>query len=336
MPGGMLLADFAVAASALVIEAILGYPPLLFRLLRHPVVWIGSLIGRLDRGLNRETVPQRRRRLNGVLALLPAVGLPAALALLAQLAALRLLPPPAALLLLGAAASTLLASRSLHAHVAAVECGLSQGGIEGGRAAVSRIVGRDPASLDRPAIVRAAIESLAENFSDGVVAPLLWCALLGLPGLAAYKAINTADSMIGHLTPRHREFGRAAARLDDLVNLPASRIAALWIVLAAGLDDRPAAARAWRILRRDAHRHRSPNAGWPEAAMAGALGLRLGGPRVYAATRIEDAWLGDGERAADAGDLARALRLYRRACAIQLVAAVLLAVLLAAPAWRLS
>ena len=314
------------------IETILGYPPLLFRLLGHPVVWVGSLIGVLDRGLNRATVPQTRRRLNGVLALLPMVGGPTALALLVQLATLRLLPRPAALLLLGAAASTLLASRSLHAHVAAVGHGLRHGGIEGGRAAVSHIVGRDPASLDRPAILRAAIESLAENFSDGVVAPLLWCALLGLPGIVAYKAINTADSMIGHLTPRHRDFGRAAARLDDLVNLPASRLAALWIVLAAGLGDPGAAVRAWRILRRDARRHRSPNAGWPEAAMAGALGLRLAGPRVYGARRIEDPWLGDGEAAAALADLERALRLYRRACAIQLGATVLLAAL----AYRLS
>ncbi len=307
------------------IEAILGYPTLLFRLLGHPVVWIGRMIGGLDRGLNRATLPQTRRRLNGVLALLPAVGLPVALALLVQLAALRLLPRPAALLLLGAAASTLLASRSLHAHVGAVARGLRHGGIAGGREAVSHIVGRDPASLDQPAILRAAIESLAENFSDGVVAPLLWCALLGLPGIVGYKAINTADSMIGHLTPRHRDFGRAAARLDDLVNLPASRLAALWIVLAAGLDERPALARAWRILRRDARLHRSPNAGWPEAAMAGALGLRLGGPRVYGATRIEDAWLGDGELAAATLDLERALRLYRRGCAIQLGVALLLA-----------
>ena len=314
------------------IEIILGYPPLLFRLLRHPVVWIGSLIGHLDRELNGATLPQSRRRLNGVLALLPVLGVPVALALLVQLATLRLLPRPAALLLLGAAASTLLASRSLYAHVAAVGHGLRHGGIEGGRTAVSHIVGRDPASLDQPAILRAAIESLAENFSDAIVAPLLWCALLGLPGIVAYKAINTADSMIGHLTPRHREFGRAAARLDDLVNLPASRLAALWIVLAAGMSDRRAAARAWRILRRDAHRHRSPNAGWPESAMAGALGLRLAGPRVYGATRVEGAWLGDGEAAATSADLVRALRLYRRACAIQLGVTVLLAAL----AYRLS
>ncbi len=291
------------------------------------MVWIGGLIGRLDRCLNGETVPQPRRRLNGVLALLLIVALPAGLALLAQVAMLRLLPRPAALLLLAVAASTLLAQRSLHAHVRAVADGLRERGLAGGREAVSHIVGRDPASLDEPAVVRAAIESLAENFSDGVVAPLLWCALLGLPGIVAYKAINTADSMIGHLTPRHRQFGWAAARFDDLVNLPASRLAAFWIMLAVGLAHPRAAARCWRIVRRDAHRHRSPNAGWPEAAMAGALGIRLAGPRVYMAERVEDGWIGEGDRAADLDDLQAALAIYRRACVLQLAAVLLLAAL---------
>jgi len=310
-----------------VIELVFGYPPPLFRLLGHPVVWIGGLIDRLDRALNGATLPQRRLRLNGVLALLLIVGLPAGLALSAQLLLSRLLPRPAALLLLAAAASTLLASRSLHAHVRAVADGLRDGGLTGGREAVSHIVGRDPASLDQPAIVRAAIESLAENFSDGVVAPLFWCALLGLPGIVAYKAINTADSMIGHLTPRHRWFGWASARLDDLVNLPASRLASLWIVLAAGSTRPTAAARAWRIVRRDARRHRSPNAGWPEAAMAGALGIRLAGPRIYAGLSVEDGWIGDGDRPATPDDLRAALAIYRRACAIQLAVVVTVAAL---------
>ena len=321
MPASML----ALAAAALVIESIRGYPAPLFRLLGHPVVWIGGLIARADARLNRPTMPDRRRRLNGVLALLLIVGIPAGVALLLQIAALRLLGRPACLLLLGLAASSLLAQRSLHAHVSAVRDGLLRGGLAGGREAVSHIVGRDPASLDQPAVLRAAIESLAENFSDGVVAPLLWCALLGLPGIAAYKAINTADSMIGHMTPRHRAFGWASARLDDWVNLPASRLAALWILLAAACSRPADAYRAARILRRDARRHRSPNAGWPEAAMAGALGIRLAGPRVYGAARIEDGWIGDGEHPAGIADLDRALLLYRRACAIQLASILLLA-----------
>ncbi|MBN9509562.1 MAG: cobalamin biosynthesis protein, partial [Alphaproteobacteria bacterium] len=154
--------------------------------------------------------------------------------------------------------------------------------------------------------------------------PAFWCALFGLPGIAAYKALNTADSMIGHRTPRHAAFGWAAARLDDLVNLPAARLAALWLVLAAaslrGADIRG----AWRAVWRDAGRHRSPNAGWPEAAMAGALGLRLAGPRIYGATRVADAWMGEGRAAATPADLARALMLYRRACAVQIAVAALL------------
>ena len=304
------------------LESIVSYPGWLFRLLRHPVVWIGALVALLDRRLNRATLPQGRRRLNGVLAIVLIAGLPAGLAWLLQRAALHWLPAPLAILVLAGAASTLLASRSLHAHVAAVATALECGGLPTGRDAVSHIVGRDPGSLDGPAIVRAAIESLAENFADGVVAPLFWCAVLGLPGIVAYKAINTADSMIGHLTPRHRAFGFAAARLDDLVNLPASRLAALWIALAAGRRG----LRAARIVQRDATHHRSPNAGWPEAAMAGALGIRLAGPRTYGAIRLADAWLGDGTIEATSPDLQRALALYRRACAIQGAVMLLLAV----------
>jgi adenosylcobinamide-phosphate synthase len=255
-------------------------------------------------------------------AILPAV--------VAQAALLSILPALAGLLLTGILASTLLAQRSLWRHVADVADGLEQGGLDGGRRAVSRIVGRNPDSLDEPAVVRAAIESLAENFSDGVVAPALWCGAFGLPGIAAYKAVNTADSMIGHRTPRHEAFGWAAARLDDLVNLPASRLAALWLILAALLQPGASAASALRTVRRDAGKHRSPNAGWPEAAMAGALGLRLNGPRVYGTTRVEDHWMGDGRGDASLADLRRALALYRLACAIQIaVAAILLLVI-----WR--
>ena len=161
---------------------------------------------------------------------------------------------------------------------------------------------------------------LAENFSDGVVAPILWTALGGLVGGALYKAINTADSMIGHRGERYGAFGWAAARLDDLVNLPASRLAALWLILAAALTRSASAREAARAVGRDAARHRSPNAGWPEAAMAGALGLKLAGPRVYARTLVDDSFMGNGRREADANDIRRALRLYRRACLIAAMA----------------
>jgi adenosylcobinamide-phosphate synthase len=315
---------------ALLIEAAAGYPAMLLTAVGHPVMWLGALIGRLDRGFNREAhAPATRRILGGVaLAILLAAGVvPAALA---QIALADTLPFAAALLAAAVLASTLIAQRSLWRHVADVADGLACEGLAGGRRAVSRIVGRNPESLDEPAVVRAAIESLAENFSDGVVAPAFWCAAFGLPGIAAYKAINTADSMIGHRTPRHQAFGWAAARADDLVNLPASRLAALWLILAAALQPGASAGGAIRAVRRDSSKHRSPNAGWPEAAMAGALGLRLNGPRVYGTTRVEDHWMGDGRAEADVADLRRALSLYRLACAIQIAAGAILVAII----WR--
>lgn len=252
------------------------------------------------------------RRGAGIAALVILLGVTLTVAL--ALAALCRLAGPLALLPLALLASTLLAQRSLYEHVARVAEGLEQEGLAGGRKAVSMIVGRDPESLDEAGVARAALESLAENFSDGVVAPAFWLGLGGLPGGALYKAINTADSMIGHKSPRYLAFGWAAARFDDLVNLPASRLTALLLTAAAALDRQADAGAAWRAVRRDAARHRSPNAGWPEAAMAGALGLRLAGPRVYGAVRVEDGWMGDGRAEATAADVRRALALYRRAC----------------------
>ncbi len=303
----------ATTAAALAIEAACGYPAALFRVVRHPVVWIGALIGWLDARLNRPRLSDGTRRALGVGALAIIV----AAAVLPAWFAARLGVLPSALL-----AASLLAQRSLFEHVRDVAAALESGGLVGGRAAVSKIVGRDPEALDEAGVARAAIESLAENFSDGVVAPALWCAVAGLPGIAGYKAINTADSMIGHRTPRHAAFGWAAARLDDVVNLPASRLAGLWLVLAALLHRGAGGAGAWAAMRRDAGRHRSPNAGWPEAAMAGALGLRLAGPRLYGGVRVEDAWMGDGRAEAGARDIRAALALYRTACALQLAAAV--------------
>jgi adenosylcobinamide-phosphate synthase len=186
-----------------------------------------------------------------------------------------------------------------------------------GREAVAMIVGRNPHVLDEGGVARAALESLAENFSDGIVAPLVWTAIGGLTGGALYKAVNTADSMIGHEDERYAAFGWAAARLDDLVNLPASRLAALWLTIAAALTPGASASEAARAVWRDASRVRSPNAGWPEAAMAGALGLKLAGPRVYGETLIEDAFVGRGRRETQVADVRRALRLYRVACGLQ-------------------
>lgn len=301
-------------ALALVAEAALGYRQGLYARIGHPVTWLGALIGKLDRGLNREAASFAARKAAGLAALLILLAITCAAAL--ALTWLCRLAGPLGLLPLALLASTLLAQRSLHEHVGRVAEGLDAHGLAGGRAAVAMIVGRNPETLDEAGVSRAAIESLAENFSDGVVAPAFWLGLAGLPGIALYKAINTADSMIGHRTPRHLAFGWASARLDDLVNLPASRLTALLLVAAATLDRDSDAAAAWRAVRRDAGKHRSPNAGWPEAAMAGALGLRLAGPRIYGETRVEDGWMGDGRAEATAGDIRRALTLYRRACGL--------------------
>ena len=282
------------------------------------MVWIGALIAALDARLNHEDAAPAARRGWGVVALL---GLLAVVVVpLAVLQAVLLPLGWAGIAVLALLAATLPAQRSLHEHVAAVAQGLEEEGLAGGRRAVAMIVGRDPESLDEAGVVRAATESLAENFSDGIVAPAVWGLLGGLPGMAFYKAVNTADSMIGHRTPRHAAFGWAAARLDDLVNLPASRLSALWIGLAAAMTPGASAGGAARAVWRDAGRHRSPNAGWPEAAMAGALGLRLAGPRVYGAVRVEDGWRGDGRAAATVEDLRRALALFSLACRLQLIA----------------
>jgi adenosylcobinamide-phosphate synthase len=317
-----------LAITALLIETAAGYPDALYRRVGHPVGWMGRLIAWCEQGWNREHLGAVRRRIAGVAALL--LLLAAALACGALLAGLasRLLPPAVALLATALVASTLLAQRSLDAHVRAVWDALDKDGLEAGRAAVSRIVGRDPQVLDRAGVSRAAIESLAENFSDGVVAPLFWLTALGLPGAVAYKAVNTADSMLGHKTGRYRDFGWASARLDDLVNLPASRLAALWIVLAAALRPECSARGATAAVWRDARHHRSPNAGWPEAAMAGALGLRLAGPRAYSGRVVEDHWMGNGRAEATATDIRRALALYRTACAIQIAACAALALVM--------
>ncbi|AWB19794.1 cobalamin biosynthesis protein CobD [Methylobacterium currus] len=304
-----------VLVLALAVEAVLGYPDRLYRLAGHPVTWIGALIAVLDRGLNREADSPARRRTAGILALLlvlAATGL-AAFSLALACGEFGLLP---GMVLCAVLAASLPAQRSLHDHVAQVAKDLDRDGLPGGRNAVAMIVGRNPETLDEAALCRAAIESLAENFSDGIVAPAFWLGAGGLPGGALYKAINTADSMIGHRTPRHEAFGWAAARLDDLVNLPASRLTAGLIIAAAALSPGASPREALAAVRRDAGRHRSPNAGWPEAAMAGALGLRLAGPRVYGTTRVEDAWMGSGRADANAADIRRALVLYRRACGL--------------------
>lgn len=317
-PDSLLVLVLALAA-----EARFGYPKGLYARIGHPVTWIGRLITILEHALNAPSVTYARRRAGGVLGLallLLATGLPA-LALEQVLLAADAL----GIVALALVASSALAQRSLHQHVAAVPDRLRRGGLDGGRAAVSMIVGRNPATLDEAGVCRAAIESLAENFSDGVVAPALWLGAGGLVGAALYKATNTADSMVGHRTAQYEAFGWAAARFDDLVNVPASRISALLLVGAAALRTDASARGAWDAVWNDARRHRSPNAGWPEAAMAGALSLKLAGPRIYGDVRVEDAWIGDGRAVATPHDVDRALALYRTACMLLFAIAAALA-----------
>ncbi len=309
-----MLVTIPLALCSLGAEALLGYPEPLYRAIGHPVTWMGALLAALDRRLNGSAQGFARRRAAGVAAWALLLGAVALVTVPLDMVLSRSLAGFFVLVLL---AASLPAQRSLYVHVRAVADALERDGTEAGREAVSMIVGRNTAVLEQAGIARAAIESLAENFADGVVAPAFWIAVGGLSGGALYKAANTADSMIGHRSTRYAAFGWAAARFDDLVNLPASRFAALWIVLAAPLAG-ASAGNAWRAMWRDASKHRSPNAGWPEAATAGALGLMLAGPRVYGTERVEDAYMGDGRRDATAADIRRALRLYRTACGVQL------------------
>jgi adenosylcobinamide-phosphate synthase len=309
------------------IEAVLAYPAPLFRAIGHPVSWIGALIGALDSALNRPDASFAMRRAAGVatVLLLLAGSFGAGVALEALARAIPYLGFAVAIVVV----AMLLAAGNLDQHVRAVAASIRSEGLAGGRRSISKIVGRDPDALDEAAVCRAAIERLAENASDGVTAPALWYLVGGLPGIIAYKAINTADSMIGHMTERHRAFGWAAARLDDLVNLPASRLTGLLFIAAAALVPGASAASAWRAYCLDSRRHRSPNAGWPEAAMAGALGLRLAGPRIYSGVVVDDAWMGNGRAEATAQDIDRALQIYRVAFSIALVLVVAVGLLIA-------
>ncbi len=312
-------------ALALAVDAIAGDPDFLWSRIPHPVTVLGWLIGRLDGLLNRERVSPGRRRAFGALALAIVITVAAAAGYLLELLFMRIPYGEVGTVLV---AAVLLGGRSLYDHVAAVAAAFPKG-IDAARAAVGKIVGRDTGSLDEARVCRAAIESAAENFSDAVVAPALWFLLLGLPGLFAYKAINTADSMIGHRTPRHLDFGRAAANLDDVVNLPASRIAGALIALAAPLAG-GSVGTALRVMIADAPHHRSPNAGWPESAMAAALGLALAGPRRYGDVVVDDPFLNRAaRRAAARADIRRALRVYLGAWATLGVAVAVLAVVLA-------
>lgn len=293
---------------AMAVDALTGWPSWLFTRIGHPVTWLGRLIGTIDAGWNRASDPPTLRRAAGVAGALVVIALSVVIGWALQ----SLLPWDwIQIVIAGVVAWPLVALRSLHDHVAAVANPLQAGDIAASRDAVSRIVGRDPATLDEAGIARAAIESLAENASDGIVAPVFWGALFGLPGILGYKAVNTLDSMIGHRSERHEAFGWAAARIDDVANfIPARLTGFLFVLLASRRSE------ALSCMMRDARRHRSPNAGWPEAAMAGALGVRLSGPRIYHGSTTNEPWLNAGARDPLAADISEALTVYRRAMAL--------------------
>jgi adenosylcobinamide-phosphate synthase len=311
---------------ALLIDATLGDPEWLYRAIAHPTVLAGRLIDWLDQSLNNLADSPAWQRFWGIVAMVFLVG--GALTVGWMIVALLGLVP-FGWVVDTVLISTLIAQNSLYRHVAAVASGLDQAGLTGGRHAVEHIVGRDPETLDEAGVARAALESLAENFSDAVTAPLFWALPLSLPGILAYKVVNTADSMIGHRTPRYEHFGWAAARLDDVLNYVPARLAGAALCGAAFLLSRAQGGAAWRAMWRDARKHHSPNAGWPEAAMAGALGIALAGPRVYDGEPVDDAWMGAGGRTnASSADIRRGLKLYVIACAIQAVVVAALALVM--------
>jgi adenosylcobinamide-phosphate synthase len=304
---------------AMAVDALAGWPADLFVRIGHPVTWLGALINALDARWNRSVDAPALRRAAGVAAALLVIALAAGLGWLLQYA---LVSGWSGIVLTGIIAWPFVALRALHDHVAAVARPLQAGDLATARSAVARIVGRDSAVLDEAGIARAAIESLAENTSDGVLAPVFWGAMLGLPGIIGYKAINTLDSMIGHRTARHEAFGWASARIDDLANIVPARLTGWLLVLLA-----PRRMDAMVCMLRDARRHRSINAGWPEAAMAGALGVRLSGPRIYHDSVANEPWLNEAARDPLAADIVRALAFYARAMMLLAGCLVILALI---------
>ncbi len=324
LEGGMAV---LVLLAALVLDALFGEMGMLFRLIPHPVAALGRLIGALDRRLNKPERSARARLWRGVFTVFAVVGLAAGAG---WLVTALMAGVPGGWMVEVLLVAVLVAQRGLHDHVAAVARALRGDGLAGGRAAIRHLVSRDPASLDEHGVARAALESLSENFADAVVAPVFWYAVAGLPGICAYKAINTLDSMIGYRTETYADFGRAAARLDDAASWIPARLAGLWIVAAAVFRADCKPGRALRVMWRDARTHASPNAGWPESAFAGALGLALGGKRGYPGGGEVEHWIGgEGERRFGPAGIDRALRLFIAGCAVNAAAAGAFLVVLA-------
>lgn len=298
--------DPFIAPLALLIERQIGYPAALLSRIGHPVMWFGALISFFETRLNTPDRTSQQRKLAGVVAM----GLLLLAVLIVTIGIRTMLSwLPLSWVLEMLIATVFLAQKELGRAVTAVSDALRVSLAEG-RDAVSQIVGRDPQALDEAGVARAAVETLAESTSDGVVAPWFFLVLFGLPGIAAYKAINTADSMIGHLNERYRDYGWAAAKLDDVVNWIPARLSAMLITAGCFFVPGASPSAAWATARRDAKKHDSPNAGWPEAAFAGALGFQLGGPRSYDGELVDLPAFGTGKSALGASDILRAVSLY--------------------------
>lgn len=308
-----------VALAALLLDAAIGWPDGLYRRIGHPIGGFARIIAACEARWNRHEIAERSRRTLGVVTVMILIAVAGGGGWLIQQGLIRLFGPWS-WIAVAICAFPGLAQRSLFDHVRRVGRDLARGDLPAARTSVGMIVGRDTAALDEAGVARAAMESLSESFCDGIAAPLFWLLLLGLPGLWTYKAINTADSLIGHYEIRWRAFGWAAARMDDLLNLAPARIGGAVLCLAGG--------GGWRVMLRNARKHASPNAGWTEAAMAGALHLRFAGPVVYDGVTHDKAWIGDGRAEATAADIGRALHLYVRAC-------LLLWIVAGVVAWRL-
>ncbi len=310
----MVDASFAILLSALVLDWFFGEPDFLWSRLPHPVVLFGKAVSFADNRLNIPTDSDAVQFRKGSLAiaLLIVCALVAGLTLQWIVDVISL---PGLLLEL-IIVMVLLAQRSLHDHVCAVATGLRENGLEGGRAAVAMIVGRDPQTLDASGVSRAAIESLAENYSDGVVAPVFWYAIFGLPGIIVYKMVNTADSMIAYKNEKYLWFGRTAAQIDDLVNWVPARLSALLIACAGGVVSGIDRAKQSTLCAfRDSGLHGSPNAGWPEGAMAGALDVALGGPRNYGEEQVVQSHINaGGKHKLGIKEIDEALQVFAIAC----------------------
>ncbi len=326
--GGGGLDPLILLLIALALEAALGEARFLFRVVPHPVRLIGLLTGFLDRKLNRAQRSEMDRAVRGLLVVLVVAGLSLSVGVAVTWLTQTYNFAWILEMLLVAA---LIAQRGLYVRVRAVGLALRDEDLDQARQAVSHVVGREPDRLDEHGVARGAIESAAENFCDAVVAPVFWYVLFGFPGLLVYKAVNTMDSMIGYRTPRHRAFGMTAARLDDALNLIPARLSGLFLALAAMVVPTARPGAAFKVMLRDAGKHRSMNGGWPEGAVAGALDLALAGPRHYAGETVSDAWIGDGTARATHRDIRRALYLYVAACLINAAWVAAIAVIRLSP-----